>query len=79
MASGHFGLLNALDDRLGVLETREDLFGAAVAFDQTEFEGTVVALLVYVRDGAHERTHDDLGVVVEKVDLKRKRLRRSSS
>ena len=65
--------MNAFDDRLGVFESSEDLFGAAVAFDQTEFECTIVALFVYVRDGAHEWTHDDLGVVVEKVDLKRKR------
>lgn len=71
MASGRLGLHDALDYGLGVLEAGEDFFGAAVALDQAELEGAVVALLVYVRDGAHERATNDFGVVVEKVDLNR--------
>jgi len=71
VASARLRLHDSVDDGLGVLEAREDLLGAAVSLDEAELEGAVVALLVDVCDGAHDRADDDLRVVVEKVDLNR--------
>ncbi len=69
MAAGLLRLHDSLHNGLGVLEPREDLLGAAVAFDQAEFECSVVPFLVDVGHGAHERTANDFRVVVEKVNL----------
>jgi len=40
-----------------------------VLFEQLELEGAEVARLVDVGDGAHQRADDELGVVLEEVDL----------
>ena len=61
---------NALDDGLAVLESREDVLGATVAFDQAKLERAAVAFLVYVRDCAHDWAHDDFCMIVEEVYLK---------
>lgn len=53
MTTSYFGLLNAFNYRFGIFESREHFFRAAVSFDQTELECTIVALLVNVGDGAH--------------------------
>ena len=56
----------------GVGQSRGELLAAAELLDQVEAERPVVAGLVNVGDGSHQRTEDNLGVVLEEVDLEQK-------
>jgi len=62
-------LHDAFNNCFGVFETCENFFCATVFFDEREFEGTIVAFFVNVRDSAHNWAHNYFGVIVEKVDL----------
>ncbi len=59
---------DAFNNCFGVFETCENFFCATVFFDKREFEGTIVAFFVNVRDSAHNWAHNYFGVIVEKVD-----------
>lgn len=59
----------ALHHGARVAQAAADLVRAAVGLDQLELEGAEVSALVDVRHGAHQWTQDDLGMVLEEVDL----------
>lgn len=53
-----------LHHELGVVQAAGQLLGAAKLLQQRQLVGTELPLLVDVGDGAHERTQDNLGVVL---------------
>lgn len=53
-----------LNHQLGVVETAGQLLAAAKLLQQRQLVGAELPLLVDVGDGAHERTQDELGVVL---------------
>ena len=57
-----------------VLEPGADLFRAAVLLDQVEAERPAPSLLVNVSHRSHQGAEDHLGVVLEEVDLQKKKM-----
>ena len=55
-----------------VAKATGELLAAAVLLDEVELVRARVALLVDVRARAHQRTQDDLSVVLKEVDLRQK-------
>ena len=57
---------------VGVAQPGAELLAAAVLLDEVQPEGPGPLLLVDVGHGAHVGAQDDLGVVLEEVDLEQK-------
>ena len=57
----------------GVGQPRGELGTAAVFLDHLQVVGSIFALLVDVRHAAQKRADDDLGVILEEVDLKERK------
>ena len=53
----------------GVGDPARELFAAPILLQEVKPEGSVLSRLVNVGDSAKEGTEDDLGVVLEEVDL----------
>lgn len=56
---------------LGVAESAKELLAAAVPVDEWKAIGTEGLVFADVGDGRHQRADNDLGVVLEKVDLEK--------
>lgn len=63
-----------LNHQLGVVETAGQLLAAAKLLQQRQLVGAEFPLLVDVGDGAHERTQDELGVVLKEDKNNNKRI-----
>ena len=63
----------ALHHSPGIAQTARQLLGATIVLNEAELEGVEFALFINVGDSSHQGTQDDLGVVLEEVDLEPKR------
>jgi hypothetical protein len=71
VTTAHFWLHDSFHDCFRIFESCEYFFSATVAFDQREFECTIVSFFVYVCDSTHNWTNNDFRVIMKEVYLKR--------